>query len=89
MLDVAKGVATGSPSATLEGLAKLAPKDSSARVALEGLSAAAGGDVKGTVEAIAKLGGVDDELETVRARLRQADQLTALKRRAEGRMAGG
>lgn len=45
--------------------------------------------MKGTVEAIAKVGGVDDELETVRARLRQADQLTALKRRAEGRMAGG
>ncbi len=87
VLQVAKGVATGSPSATLEGLSKLAPKDSSARVALEGLSAAAEGNVQGTVDAIAKLGGADQELETVRSRLRQADQLSALKREADRRSA--
>jgi hypothetical protein len=43
--------------------------------------------LQGTVDAIAKLGGADKELETVRARLRQAEQLSALKREADRRSA--
>ena len=61
VLQVAKGVATGSPSATIDGLAKMAPKDSTARVAVEGLSAATAGDVKGTTEAIIALSGKEAE----------------------------
>jgi hypothetical protein len=63
---VARGVATGSPSATLEGLAKLAPAGSSIKTALEGAAAATRGDVMGTIDAVAKLAGKEAELEAVK-----------------------
>lgn len=77
VLQVAKGVVTGSPSATLDGIAKMAPKDSSARLALEGLSAAASGDVKGTTDAIVALSGKQAEVDEIRSRV---DQLSSLPR---------
>ncbi len=66
-LQVAKGVATGSPSATLEGLAKLAPADSSVRTVLDGAAAATKGDVLGTIDAVAKLAGKEAEVDAVKS----------------------
>jgi len=71
VLQVAKGVATGSPSATLEGIARMAPADSSARVALDGLAAAASGDVVGATSAIVELGGGQAEVDDIRSRVEQ------------------
>lgn len=56
-LTIARGVATGSVSTTLDGLTKLAPRDSSARIVLEGLTASSRGDVMGAVDAVVRLGG--------------------------------
>ena len=71
VVQIAKGVVTGSPSATLDGIAKLAPKDSTARVALEGLSAAASGDVAGTADAMIKLSGKEADVSELRGRIDQ------------------
>jgi hypothetical protein len=73
VLQVATGVVTGSPQATLEGLSRLAPKDSSARIALQGLAAAGGGDVKGAIDAVAKLTGHDQEVRALEQRLKEVE----------------
>lgn len=67
VVKVAKGVATGSPSATLEGLAKLAPADSGVRTVLDGAAAATKGDVMGTLDAVAKLAGKEAEVDAVKS----------------------
>lgn len=64
---VAKGVVTGSPSATLEGLAKLAPADSTVRIVLDGAAAASKGDVLGTIDAVGKLAGKEAEVDAVKS----------------------
>lgn len=56
-LTIARGVATGSVGTTLEGVSKLAPKDSTTRFVLEGLAAASRGDIQGTASAVGKLVG--------------------------------
>lgn len=82
VVQVAQGVATGSPSATLEGLSRLAPKDSTAAVALTGLAAAASGDAKGTVEAMIKLSGKEAQIDELRGRVEQvAGVMRAVDRR--------
>ena len=70
---VAQGVLTANPSKALEGLAEMAPEDSSAKVALDGLAAAAGGDVAGTVDAISKLTEADEAVAEVKGRLEQLE----------------
>jgi hypothetical protein len=64
---VARGVVTGSPSATLDGLAKLAPADTNLKTALEGAAAATKGDIPGTLDAVAKLAGKEAELDAVKS----------------------
>ncbi|MFO0659713.1 MAG: hypothetical protein U0165_07775 [Polyangiaceae bacterium] len=54
---IAQGIATGSISTTMDGVAGLTPKDSSVRVAINGLAAATRGDVVGAADAAAKLAG--------------------------------
>lgn len=63
---VAQGIATGSISETMSGFAGFAPKDSSARIAMEGVAAAAGGDFVACADAVGKLGGKDPELARIR-----------------------
>jgi hypothetical protein len=69
VLQTAQGVAIGSPQAALEGLSKLAPKDSTVGVALKGLAAASKGDVGGVIDAVAKLTDDEAELADVKERL--------------------
>lgn len=59
-VQVATSIATGDPRATIQGFAKLAPKDTSLRTALEGVAAAANGDVKGTLSALRTLSAGSD-----------------------------
>lgn len=56
-ITIARGVATGSVSTTLDGLTRLAPKDSSLKIILEGLTASSKGDVLGAVDAVVRLAG--------------------------------
>jgi len=68
-IDVARGAATGDLPRTLDGLARLAPKDTKVRTVAEGIAAASNGDIKGTLGAIAELGGPDTQVGRVAARL--------------------
>ena len=69
LLKVAQGVITANPSMTLEGLAKLAPEDSSIQTALEGLSAATSGDIVGTIDAVAELAGETEAVDRIKVTL--------------------
>jgi len=68
-VDVARGAATGNLPATLDGLARMAPKDSKLRTVGEGLAAASKGDIKGTLGAISELGGPRTQVGRVAGRL--------------------
>jgi hypothetical protein len=69
VVQTAQGIATGSPQMTLEGLAKLAPKDTTFATALSGLAAASKGDVSGVVDSVAKLTGNEKVVAQVKAEL--------------------
>ncbi|HEY2407046.1 MAG TPA: hypothetical protein VGI10_13640 [Polyangiaceae bacterium] len=69
VLQTAKGVVTGSPQETLDGLSKLAPKDSTVAVALNGLAAASKGDISGTIDAVAKLTGNEEQVNAFKRKL--------------------
>lgn len=64
---VAKGIATGSISTTMDGIAKLTPKDSSVRTAITGLAAATRGDVLGAADAASKLAGSSVKVSDVKS----------------------
>lgn len=68
-LEVVRGVSTGNLPATLDGLARLAPKDSKLRTIGKGLAAASRGDIQGTLGAIADLGGAESKVGRVAKRL--------------------
>jgi hypothetical protein len=68
---IARGVATGSVGTTLEGVSKLAPKDGTVRIVLEGLAAASRGDLVGTGASVAKLVGKATEGTAIGKRLDQ------------------
>ena len=70
-IQVAKGVATGSPGATIEGFGKLAPKNSSLRVAANGVAAAMRGDVMGTADAVIELAGRQPDVAPIADRLKR------------------
>lgn len=70
---IAKAVATGDPAATVEGFAKLAPPNSSFRVAAEGTAAALRGDVGGATRAVLALAERQSDLAPVVARLRAVE----------------
>jgi hypothetical protein len=73
-ITVAKGVATGDAAATVEGVGKLAPKDSSVRVASEGVAAALRGDIPKTVESVLSLAQTQEDVAPLVARLRSVEQ---------------
>ncbi len=70
---VANGIASGSIADTVQGVAGFAPKDSSARTAMEALAAGARGDVVACADSLGKLGGKDPGVAKIR------DQITSLK----------
>jgi hypothetical protein len=70
---VANGIASGSIADTVDGIAGFAPKDSSARTAMEALAAGARGDVIACVDSLGRLGGKDPEIAKIR------DQIQSLK----------
>jgi hypothetical protein len=67
---VAKGVASGDPAATVEGFGKLAPPNSSLRIASEGTAAALRGDVAGAANAVLALAEKQEDVAPAVARLR-------------------
>lgn len=71
---VAKGAATGDAATTVEGLGKLAPKNSSLRVASEGTAAALRGDVGGAAHAALELASRQEDVAPVVARLRTVEK---------------
>lgn len=71
---VAQGIATGSIADTVQGLSKFAPKDSSARTAMEGIAAASRGDFAACADAVGKLAGTDVGVGALR------DRIAALRR---------
>ena len=73
-------VSTGNLPATLDGLARLAPKDSKLRAVGDGLAAASRGDIAGTLGAIADLGGEGSRVGRVAARLETAAKALELVR---------
>lgn len=73
-ITIARGVATGSVGTTLEGVSKLAPKDSTVRVVLEGLAAASRGDIAGAAGSVSKLVGRATEGTAIGKRLEQLQQ---------------
>ncbi|HEY8077140.1 MAG TPA: hypothetical protein VIF62_23600 [Labilithrix sp.] len=66
---VAKGVATGSPGATIQGMGKLAPKSSSLRIAADGVAAAARGDLSATTDAVLALAEKQSDVAPIAERL--------------------
>jgi hypothetical protein len=68
-IQTAQGIATGSPQMTLDGLAKLAPKDSTVGIALTGLSAAGHGDISGVIASVSKLTGNEADVKNIEDRL--------------------
>jgi hypothetical protein len=66
---VAQGIATGSIADTVQGLSQFAPKDSSARTAMEGVAAASRGDFVACADAVGKLAGKDVGMVAVRDRI--------------------
>jgi hypothetical protein len=70
-VQLAKGIATGDASTTIDGLEKLAPKDGTMHTVLDGVASALKGDVKGTIDAVATLGGKEAEVSAIEGRLAQ------------------
>jgi hypothetical protein len=73
-LTVAKGVASGDAATTVEGLGKLAPKDSSLRIASEGVAAALRGDIPKTVDSVIALAQKQEDVAPLVARLRSVEE---------------
>lgn len=79
-ITIAKGIATGSVSTTLEGVGKLAPKDGSLRVVIEGLAAASRGDVAAAASSVATLVGKATEGTAIGDRLgKLRDQVATVR----------
>ena len=72
---MAQGIVTANPGKALEGLAELAPEDSTAQTALEGLTAALQGDVLGAASAVAELAGGSEVAEDTKQRLEQLQSI--------------
>jgi hypothetical protein len=69
-LEVARGIASGNVSQTVEALGKLAPENSALRVASRGLGAALRGDVAGAANAALELAEKNADVGPTVARLR-------------------
>lgn len=74
---VAKGIASGDVSTTVEGLGKLAPPNSSLRIASEGAAAALRGDVGAVANAVGAIAQGQDGVTEVTQRLKTVEQAVA------------
>jgi hypothetical protein len=74
---VAKGIATGDAAATAEGIGKLAPPNSSLRVAAQGVSAGLHGDIAGAADAALALAEKQEDVAPIVARLRSVQAAVA------------
>jgi hypothetical protein len=83
-LTIARGVTTGSPGTTIQGLGKLAPANSSLRIASEGTAAALRGDVGGAADAILALADKNEDLAPTVARVRSVQQAVQSARSGVG-----
>jgi len=81
---IATGVVTANPGMALDGLSSLAPEDSTVRTSLQGLAAAAKGDLAGTIDAVAALSGADEAVGEVKGRLQRLDNAVASAKNAAG-----
>ena len=87
-IKVSKGIATGDPAATIDGFAKLAPENSSLRIAAEGTAAALRGDVSGCASAVLALAEKQEDVAKVTARLRSFEaQAIDLRNKAKDAVA--
>lgn len=71
---VAKGVASGDPSMTIEAIGKLAPEGSSIHIASEGVSAAMRGDIATAADSALQLAERQEDIAPLAARLRAVEQ---------------
>lgn len=69
-VQVSKGLATGDASQTIEGLGKLAPENSSLRLAADGTAAALRGDVEKTADCVLALASKDETVGPLAKKLR-------------------
>jgi hypothetical protein len=81
-VNVARNVATGNVGGTIEALGKLAPPDSSLRVASEGIAAALKGDIAGTARAVLALAEKQEDVAEIASRLRSVEQAVTAARGA-------
>jgi hypothetical protein len=72
-LEVAKAAVTGDPASAIQAVGKLAPPNSSVRIAAEGAAAAIHGDVMGTARAVIALAEKQEDVAPLAARLRSVD----------------
>lgn len=79
---VARGLSSGDAAQTVEGLGKLAPPNSSLRIATEGTAAALRGDIAGAAEAILALAEKQEGLAPTVARIRSVERAVAQARGA-------
>ncbi len=86
VFDVAKAVVSRDPRGFLDAAAKLAPKDTKVRTALDTLASAAHGDVKAVIDGVAKLTGNEQVLEDVKARLSKFEALKPLVKGVAGKI---
>lgn len=86
-ITIARSVATADLGGTIEGIGKLAPPNSSIRLATEGLGAALHGDIRGTARAVLALAEKNEDVAAVTSRLRSVEEAVA-SARSLGRDAG-
>jgi hypothetical protein len=79
---IARGAASADVGATIQGFGKLAPPNSSLRIASEGTAAALHGDVQATAKAILALAEKDEDLAPTVARVRSVERAVASARHA-------
>jgi hypothetical protein len=76
-VQIARGAASGDVGMTIQAAGKLAPANSSLRIASEGTAAALRGDVSGTANAILALADKQEDLAPVVARIRGVERAVA------------
>ncbi len=86
VFDVAKAVVSRDPRGFLDAAAKLAPKDTKVRTALDTLASAAHGDVRAVIDGVAELTGNEEVVEDVKARLSKFEALKPLVKGVAGKI---
>jgi hypothetical protein len=73
-VEIAKAAVTSDPASAIQAIGKLAPPNSSVRIAAEGAAAAIHGDVMGTARAVIALAEKQEDVAPLAARLRSVDE---------------